>query len=168
MYCVVKAVTKENSDHPWHLYTRKTKGRYCFQMDLGLELISCGLGMDWKSPFDEGNKPGYVRKQNYIPCGCNICFFCRNGKTHGIDHMSKGQKRATSFKVKNKCVEERTNIGKTHTCNVCYKKMKAANPSMKASELKRVCKSSRLGCPGCNGGKGVFICKECWVGYEHY
>ena len=82
--------------------------------------------------------------------------------------MRKGQKRATSFKVKKKCVEKRTNIGTTHACNVCYKKIKATNPSMKTSEVQKACKYSRLGCPGCNGGKGSFVCKKCWETYEHY
>ena len=168
MYCIVKAISKENDDHPWHLYTRKTKGRYCFQMDLGLELISCGLKMDWNNPYDEKCKPAYVRKQNYVPCGCGICFFCVCGKTHGIDHLAKGKKRASHFAVKGKCVVKRVSIGNTsQCCGVCYKSIKEANPNLKGAQVQKLCRNSRLGCPGCNDGRGEYVCKECWKTYHH-
>ena len=81
--------------------------------------------------------------------------------------MRKGQKYATSYKVKAVCVSHREKLGSTHTCGVCYKRERAANPNMKAAALKKRCSNSRLGCPGCNGGKGIYVCKECWTNYDH-
>ena len=73
-------------------------------MDLGLELISCCLKVDWNNLYNEECKPAYVCKQNNVSCGCCICFFCACRNTHGIDHMAKGKKRATHFTVKAECV----------------------------------------------------------------
>ena len=166
MYSIVKAVALSD-DHPWYTYKNKNDGRYKFQMDLGYDLIRCGLDMDWLAPYDEEHKPTYIQKQNYIPCACKNCFFCIHGKTHGVDHMRKGQKRPTSYKTKPSCVSRREKIGNTHTCGVCYKRERAANPDMGVAALKKRCNNSRLGCPGCNGGKGMYVCKEFWENYEH-
>ena len=74
MYVVVKAIAM-SEDHPWNKYKNSNNGRYKFQMDLGIDLIRTGLEMDWKAPYEEEHKPSYVRKQNYVPCACNKCFF---------------------------------------------------------------------------------------------
>lgn len=62
MYTIVKAVALSD-DHPWYKYKNKNYGRYKFQMDLGYELIRCGLEMDWLAPYDKEHKPSYVQKQ---------------------------------------------------------------------------------------------------------
>ena len=166
MYCVVKAIAND-SNHPWYKYKNKNTGRFRFQMDLGMALINYGLEKDWPEPHSEKTKPKYVRKQNYIPCGCQKCFFCIKGKTHGIDHLRKGKKRATSFRLKQDCVKERICIGKPQYCSVCYQREKTINPNITSTIARKKCKQTRLGCPGCNEGKGVFVCQDCWPAYEH-
>ena len=54
----------------------------------------------------------------------SVLFFCIKGKTHGIDHLHKGKKRATSFQLKQDCVKERICIGKPQYCSVCYQREK--------------------------------------------
>ena len=58
-----------------HKYMERGIHRYEFQIDLGIELIIKVLEMDWGNPHEEVNqKPVYIRKQHYIPCGCKKCF----------------------------------------------------------------------------------------------
>ena len=136
-YRIICSVASGN-DHKWHKYLSKNGGRYKFQMDLGKSLISYGLEMDWEEGFDEDVKPSYVRKEKYVPCGCQRCFFCKNGKTYGVGHRTV---RQSPTKQANECPEERTELRahgrRCKSCNVKY---------------------SRLGCLVCS----VIVCKECW------
>jgi hypothetical protein len=75
---------------------------------LGYALMSYGLGMDWEEGFDKDKKPPYVRKSQYVPCGCKRCFFCKNGKTHGINHKRVGW----SLKKAKECPEEQRTLVK--------------------------------------------------------
>ena len=91
MYSIIKVIAS-NKSHPWHKYLSKHLGRCQFQMDLAINLISRGIITDWSDIEDIDNKPVYMRKQDYIPCACEVCFFCTNGRTHGIDHKKKGKR----------------------------------------------------------------------------
>jgi hypothetical protein len=93
MYSVIKVVASDKS-HPWRKYLSKHLEGYKFQMDLAIDLISWGITMDWSDIEDIDNKPVYMRKQDYVPCACKLCFFCTNGLTHGIDHKKKGKFRS--------------------------------------------------------------------------
>jgi hypothetical protein len=93
MYSVIKMVASDKP-HPWHKYLSKHLGRYKFQMDLAIHLISRGIIMDWSDIEDINKKPVYMRKQDYVPCACMVCFFCTNRLTHGIDHKKKGKHRS--------------------------------------------------------------------------
>ena len=63
---------------------------------------------------------------------------------------------------------KRVSLGKTSQyCSVCYNKEKKLNPETSSKDIKKNCKGTRLGCPGCNNGKGVYVCKICWETYEH-
>ena len=47
---------------------------------------------------------------------------------------------------------------------MCYRAYKAnSGEKVSASEIKKKCKSSRLGCKGC----GEQVCKKCWESYDH-
>ena len=99
-------------------------------------------------------------------------FFCchskTHSKTHGINHLTKEEKRPTSYKTINKCVEKIESIGiSSHLCNVCHLWEKETNPNLAYKDLRKKCKATRLGCPGCNNRLGVYVCKECWVTYHH-
>jgi hypothetical protein len=61
-------VVASNKSHPWHKYLSKHLGRYKFQVDLAIDLISWGITMDWSGIEDINNKPVYMRKQDYVPC----------------------------------------------------------------------------------------------------
>jgi hypothetical protein len=64
-----------------------------FQMDFATELISRGIEMDWSDVKDNNTKPIYVQKQDWVPCSCMNCFFCKNSLTSGIDHKKKGKQQ---------------------------------------------------------------------------
>ena len=78
-------------------------------MDLGQALMDYGVAKDWKNP-ETDPRPSFIRQQDWIPCGCNKCFFCRNGMTHGVAHKVKGQKRKTSSKARPKCPKDRVKL----------------------------------------------------------
>jgi hypothetical protein len=154
-YRIVVSVAKDDN-HKWHKYLSKNGGRYKFQMDLGLALISYGIGMDWEEGFDEDKKPPYMRKSNYVPCGCKRCFFCKNGKTQGVDHKRAGR----SLKQAKKCPEKRTSlVRKSRYCKSCYSKIREEKgTSIGKAEIKKKCNYSSMGCSVCE----VRVCKECW------
>jgi hypothetical protein len=77
MYIVVCEIFKQSPDHPWAKY-RKRDGRFEFQMDLAHAIIECGISLDCpdlEDLRDRKKRPGYMRKQDWIPCNCNRCFF---------------------------------------------------------------------------------------------
>jgi hypothetical protein len=160
MYSIVKFVARDKA-HPWHKYLSKHLGRYKFQMDLANELISRGIGMDWTDIGDKSKKPVYMRKQDYIPCTCKACFFCKNGFTHGIDHQNKGRRsrsEPTEHPIKRGRVTD-----SNRRCQVCCKNQRTLNPTLATSAWQKLCKKTILGCTTCK----VNVCAGCWNGYEH-
>jgi hypothetical protein len=160
-YRIVLALATDNN-HKWHQYLSKNGGRYKFQMDLGLALISHGLGMDWKEGFHEDDKPKYVRRLNYMPCGCGRCFFCHNGKTNGVDHKPVKPNNKTvprSPKEKKKCPEQRSSlVDKSIYCKSCFWRWREENKSWSSGEVTKKCKYSKMGCSVCE----VVVCTQCW------
>jgi hypothetical protein len=61
----------------WNKYRSQLTGRYD-QVDL-LSLITVLAGL--KAPYDEADKPKWMRQKKVIPCRCGVCFFCVEGKT---------------------------------------------------------------------------------------
>ena len=162
MYTIIKVVGSDKA-HPWHKYLNKHLGRYKFQMDLANDLISRGISMDWLDIEDNDTRPVYVRSQDYVPCGCKECFFCKKGLTHGVDHKKKGKRRSRSS-VRPECPTERANVGQSGgRCTVCYKNQRALNPMSTYKSIEKLCKKTRLGCTTCN----VRVCAECWNIFEH-
>ena len=43
-----------------------------FQIDLSLAVMKCGIKYDWLAPFDEKNKPEWLRQKSYVPCACGV------------------------------------------------------------------------------------------------
>jgi hypothetical protein len=162
MYSIIKVIAC-NKDHPWHQYSSKPLGRYKFQMDLENKLISRGIGMDWSDVRDSDKKPVYMRKQDYVPCACKACFFCKNGLTHGVDHKKKGKRRSQS--ERGECPTKRAQVSTSaRRCFLCYKNQRALNPTMTGKEIEKLCKQTRLGCTAC----AVQVCDACWNVYEHH
>jgi hypothetical protein len=177
MYTILKASIGNDEEHTWFRFLSINDGRYKFQMEMGAALISSGITMDWEDITDMITKPPYMRQRQCVPCQCEICFFCVNGMTTGIDHK-KGRKRRTEVKQPvdamhgggdNQCsITERGLVresdGESQRCKVCYQRRRSMNPKISAKEPRKACKGTRLGCPSCQ----AFVCKDCWSGYEHY
>ena len=144
-------------------YLSKHLGQYKFQMDLANDLTSRGIKMDWSDMEDDETKPVHVRRQDCVPCGCNACFFCKRGLTHGVDHKKKGKRRSRSV-ARLECPTERDKIRESpRHCALCHKNQRALNPTSTAAEIKKPCNNARLGCPTCE----VPVCAECWNAFEH-
>jgi len=152
----------------WKKYRDKNQGRHDFQIDLGISLLNYGIGLDWDGESRE--RPSYMRKGAFKPCECKMCFFCVKGLTNGITHRpSKGAKVIVEYKCKtrvktNQCTTERVDLGiGGHYCRMCYRKLPITE--LKAQVRKKMCRTSRMGCPICKEP----ICKECWgEGYDKH
>jgi hypothetical protein len=98
-----------------------------------------------------------------VPCGCEECFFCKNGLTHGVDHEKKGKKRR-SRSARPECDIKRGPVSKTpRRCLVCYKNQRALNPTLDYRVIEKQCKQSRLGCTTCE----IIVCAGCWMDFDH-
>ena len=173
MYIVVCEISKQSPDHPWAKY-RKRDGRFEFQMDLAHAIIECGISLDCpdlEDLRDRKKRPGYMRKQDWIPCDCNRCFFCKHGFTHGIAHKPAVGRRTNSTTenpIKCPTVEgaKRMKISdNVQYCRVCYQNSQRDSPEMPLATRRKSCKQSTLGCPGC--GPIFSICKGCWKEWDH-
>jgi hypothetical protein len=158
--CRIVCSIASDDNHKWHKHLSKNGGRHKFQMDLGLALISHGLGMDWEEGFDEDKKPPHVRKASYVPCGCGRCFFCKNGETQGVDHKRVGHSFKQAPKETENCSEERTSLVKRgRPCKSCHRKIREKEgESIGCKEITKKCHCSMMGCAVCE----VLVCKECW------
>jgi hypothetical protein len=92
-------------------------GRGCkFQMELRLDLISCGLGMNWEEGFDKDEKSTVCQNPAncVVPCCCKCSFSCKHGagKTHEVDHKRAGRLQ----KPAQRCPEEQTILLKKEVC----------------------------------------------------
>ena len=162
MYSIIKVLAGDDKAHPWHKYCSKHLGRYKFQMDLANELISQGIGMDWSDVEDTNKKPIYMRRQDYVPCACKHCFFCKNGLTHGVGHQKKGKRRSRSDW--RECPSKRAEVSKTtQRCVVCVKRLQVLNPTLTYREIEKLSKQTRLGCTTCD----AHVCAGCWNVFEH-
>ena len=84
----------------WVKYKSKHEGKRKFQVDLALSVLEHGIKLDWKEPYNNEDKPQWIRQQPFLPCACKQCFFCKNGMTTGIDHTptsKKEKKRSKSL-----------------------------------------------------------------------
>jgi hypothetical protein len=166
MYTIIK-VYGSDKEHPWNKYRSKENGCYNFQMDLVNDLISEGISMDWSDvdveQDDNSMRPNYLWHQDYVPCGCMKCFFCKNkGLTHGVDHKKKGKRRSRSARPE--CPIKRAAVTETpRRCILCLKNQRALNPTLGFNKIERMCKRTRLGCTLCEAN----VCAGCWNVFEH-
>jgi len=100
-------------------------------------------------------------------------FFLLEGITNGIAHpLTKKEKVTVEYKcgtrvTTNNCTDVRVDLGiGGHYCRMCYRKLVGTTASeQKAAVRKRMCRTSRMGCPICKEP----ICKECWgEGYDKH
>ena len=132
VYCSVNGIGKKS----WKKYTNKNTGRPDFQIDLGIDLLNYGIGLDWK---DE-SRPDYMRSGGFVPCDCNKCFFCINKHTCGIQHV-RDKRRSVVFKCgkrarTTKCTAVCVNIekgSKTAKCASGNRVMRAQQASGRKS-----------------------------------
>ena len=160
VFCVRNGLGKGD----WSRYTDKNFGRPHFQVDLGLQLMNYGLGLDCKG----GKRPDYMRASGFVPCDCKKCFFCLNGRTSGIRHardetVTVEYKCGTRKRTK-KCSRDRVDLQKGGSyCRMCFRA--SWNTEGTAAQRRRKCNSSRLGCPVCK----EHICTACWEkGYDKH
>jgi hypothetical protein len=150
----------------WKCYTSKEEGRYNFQIDLAMQLIDYGIRLDWKgdadNPKNDAGKPAWVRQVGLIPCDCKRCFFCRTGRTQGIDH--KPLKRTRENVVPRGHARKREKVSKNgRVCQFCYKRLGEKYATMASAEKKMKSARSTLGCRMC----GLCVCGDCWHLFEH-
>ena len=106
-----------------------------------------------------------MRKKSFVPCECKTFFFCKMGKTNGIDHKPKSRKEAKRKRDEKVCTMDRVDIGKGGSyCRPCYRTQRD-DKSLKESVAERNgnYSSTRLGCKGCSEQ----VCNKCWESYDH-
>jgi hypothetical protein len=64
----------------WNKYRSQLTGRYDFQVDLAIALIDYCIRLVWKAPYDEADKPKWMRQKKVIPCRCGVCFFASKAR----------------------------------------------------------------------------------------
>ena len=129
----------------WIKYKNNHDGRSIFQIDLALAVIEYGITHDWPSGFDEYDKPKWLRQKPYVACACGTCFFCKNGKTTGLQSKpTVGTPVAKKGKV---CttIREVLRSKKCEYCRECLRKRRLAYPDEKRTVARKMCKSIRLG-----------------------
>ena len=172
-YLIVIFMAKNGIGDPkWEQYASKYYGRRDFQIDLGLWLVSYGIEVDWKDPDD---RPKWMRRIDFLPCQCKVCYFCKNKHTNAINHNQakiifspspdRADKRKRMFTMVTSCV----NIAYEIETKPKYCKMSYANHSEEIKnsvdrhrrQNKEYSNQSKLGCPICQ----ETICKVCWPKY---
>ena len=177
MLCIAWLINATDKKHPWYRYVDKHNGRYRFQMDLAVALMSHGVSMDWKDPTkdDKANRPAFVRTLDWIPCNCTKalspqihCYFCTHHLVHGIEHKSPSKKRSTPSKARKKC-SDRVDLGRTAAyCHYCVEEAKAEKAGTTVAQARKLAAakakatntsaSTRLGCKTCN----MHVCERHW------
>jgi hypothetical protein len=169
MYIIVRELSEpgQMKHEEWSHYGNVHNGRFKFQVDLAMALIEAGIRMDWEDVDDDSQRPDWVRQGRFVPCGCNKCFFCKTGKTTGVEHARPiGLPEAPP--IPTGCSLQRESLGTKYPsrCRMCYQRHRDEHPDLPADTIKKMCKESSMGCRNC-GKDGVAICKYCWPTYQH-
>jgi hypothetical protein len=158
LFVVVVFCAKDNVGPEWWALYLKKRGRYWFLIDLGMALINYALDNEWEDI--KGPRPNWIRQREFIPCGCNNCFFCLKGLTNGIAHK-KPKSTHTIFvhhdrthTLQNDCIDKQVDLTRGCSyCRMCFRKSKGAvgadGKKVSAAMRKRklYSNSARLGCP---------------------
>jgi hypothetical protein len=147
MYVIATNIAKQGLRDGWKKYQNKD-GRYKFQIDMALALIDMGVKEDWKEGYDDENKPGWMRKHEAIPCGCNMCTFCKLGKTRPpvLAEEPTGVKKK---KLRPECddipVKLNEDAKSAEYCRVCFYRVGRMTPKLKYNEKRKQCKKHTKG-----------------------
>ena len=138
-YLIVRHTNKKS----WSKYKSKNDGRRKFQVDLALAVMEYGITLDWKEPFNDENRSGWMQKKTFVPCACKK-IFCKTGKTNGIEQKPKSRKEAKRKQDEKVCTLERVDIGKgPNYCKPCYRVRMGDTDTAKESKK---CRHTYLGC----------------------
>ena len=161
-YIVACSLAKSGAKAGWKKYLTKHEGRFMFQCDLALSLLNHAIRTEWPAPFDEKQRPKWMRRDGrYDPCDCNECFFCEEGFCFGISHGTKTAKPTVV-----QCPQQRVAIrtGGSQECVVCLKNLRAEYPNRNTLQLRQLgCRRDRKGCPTCN----KVVCDDHWATFDH-
>jgi hypothetical protein len=166
MYVLATNIAEQGLRDGWKKYQKKD-GRYKFQIDMALALIDMGVKEDWKECYDDNKKPNWMQKHEAIPCGFNMCTYCKLGKTRPpvmADDPTGVQKK----KLRPECniipmkLDEKRKYGATY-CRVCYYRVNQVTPKLSNNEKRKQCKTTYKGCRGCK----TIVCDSCYPDYEH-
>ena len=94
---------KEGVRPGWAKCANRHEGRKQFQINTALALKEHRIRLDWTDVSDESTKPEWMRQADCMPCNCGVCFFCKEGKTSGINHehqKTRTEKKSQWKKVK--------------------------------------------------------------------
>jgi hypothetical protein len=165
MYVLATNIAEQGLRDGWGKYLKK-EGHYQFQIDLAMALIDMGIKEDWKDPFEDKDKPKWMRKEDEVPCQCRKCFFCCIGKTTGITSV----RVPTGIEQKSDIPEGCNKIPKVFKdrksdyYRLCFYRLGQQQPNIKSfNEKRKRCAMTNAGCHGCN----TLICDECYEDYEH-
>ncbi len=152
-------------------YRSKNFGHHNFQINLAMDLMNYGIGLEWDGNLNNSDRPSFMPKGALVPCDRGRCFFCVKGLTTRITHWQSKKARVTvEYKcgarvMFRKCTSKRVDLGlkSGRYCRMCYRKQ--VTTELKAQEKVKRCRTSQLGCPICTEP----ICEECWKdGYDRH
>jgi hypothetical protein len=59
----------------WKAYDSKNFGRHNFQIDLAIDLMKYGIGLEWDEKLNDCDRPSFMPKGSLILCDCgNVSF----------------------------------------------------------------------------------------------
>jgi len=137
----------------WDQYNSTNSGRKHFQIDLAIQLIDFGIRLDWPEPFENKNKPPWIRQENFLHCDCKVCFFCQTGQSHQDLPFHQKQKWQLQIACQGDCAKIRE---QPQECFVCVFHVCSEATGEAWSIARKKCKRTRLGCKACQ----VVVCKD--------
>ena len=175
MYVVVVAcVSAGIGKREWSEYALTHNGRVNIQIDLAIALMHYAIDREWDG---EGERPGWMRQKDFLPCDCRKCYFCLKGHTTGIAHKKKTRVKVFSSRTglstwTDKCTDVAVNLGRGGAiCRMCMRKNKGTlnkdGTKLSCVQRRRLPSTgtSRMGCPQCD----ETICQDCWKeGYDKH
>ena len=120
----------------WKKYLNRNNSRHDFQIDIAISLIKFPIALEW---YGESKLPGCMRRSEFVPCDCGMCYFCLNVLTGGIGHK-ENKRRVAEYSCgtcinTTRCTNEHASIlGKSLSyCRMCYRNQRE---NLKSNEKK--------------------------------
>jgi hypothetical protein len=115
----------------------KHGGRKKFQIDLALQLMDHVIHLDWNGDIsDHTGQPRWMQQTPFLPCSCQMCFFCKNGWTGGIYH-SPQRKKAGRKKMAPVCYGKYEKMPYQRYCGPFYRRYHELHPNKTTRESQR-------------------------------